>query len=65
MNEARVILTQASVRAQYGWSRKKQWLLRKQKKLGYLWDNGRIAYLPKHIQDYLQSCERPAKAPKA
>jgi hypothetical protein len=55
------ILSQSDVRKQFGISRSRQWQLRTNGKLGYLdFGNGRVGYLPEHIEEYLRRCERIA-----
>ncbi|NOT62398.1 MAG: hypothetical protein HOP19_19500 [Acidobacteria bacterium] len=56
-----VILNQSDVRKQFRISRSRQWQLRKSGKLGYLdFGNGRVAYFPEHIEEYLKRCEHKA-----
>ena len=60
-NTQRRVLSQGDVKQRYGLSRTRQWRLRKNGKLDYLdFGNGRVGYLPEHIEEYLRRCERRA-----
>jgi predicted DNA-binding transcriptional regulator AlpA len=57
----RVVLTEAEFCRMVGISRTKCWRLRKKGRLPYLQMEGRIGFLQEHADEYLASCEIPAK----
>jgi Helix-turn-helix domain len=59
----RVTLTDAEFCRRVGISRTKSWRLRKEGRIPYLQVGGRIMFLPEHADEYLASCEIPAKGP--
>ncbi len=57
----RVVLTEAEFCRLVRISRTKSWRLRKEGRLPYLQMDGRIGFLKEHADEYLASCEIPAR----
>lgn len=61
MNEQAGTLTEGEFCLRVGISRVTAWRLREQKKLSYCKIGKKIFYLPRHVDQFLNSCEQPAK----